>query len=67
MPDIRNSKVVDLIRRLQGWDHTVTVCDPLADPAETKAVYDIDIVGAPGGPYDCVVGAVPHDAFKALT
>jgi len=66
VPDIRNSKVVDLIRRLQGWDHDVTVCDPLADPAETKAAYGIDIVAAPAGSYDCVVGAVPHDAFKAL-
>jgi len=66
VPDIRNSKVVDLIRRLQGWDHDVTVCDPLADPAETKAAYGIEIVGTPAGPYDCVVGAVPHDAFKAL-
>ncbi len=66
VPDIRNTKVVDLIRRLQSWDHTVTVCDPLADPAETKAEYGIDIVAAPAGKHDCIVGAVPHDAFRSL-
>jgi len=66
VPDIRNSKVVDVIRRLQAWDHAVTVCDPLADPAETKAVYGIDIVPAPAGSFDCVVGAVSHAAFRSL-
>ena len=35
-PDIRNSKVVDLIRELEGWNVTVSVSDPWADPAEVK-------------------------------
>jgi len=67
VPDIRNSKVVDLIRRLQGYDHEVTVCDPLADVEETRQEYAIDIVASPQTGYDCVVGAVPHQAFDSLS
>ena len=42
-PDIRNSKVVDLITELKSWSAKVYVSDPLADKAEVKLKYDITL------------------------
>jgi UDP-N-acetyl-D-galactosamine dehydrogenase len=69
VPDLRNSKVVDLIRTLEARGHRLTVHDPLADPEEAKAVYGLDLVPSLDGrgPVDCVVGAVPHDVYQAFT
>ncbi|HLI12615.1 MAG TPA: nucleotide sugar dehydrogenase [Alphaproteobacteria bacterium] len=69
IPDLRNSKVVDLIKGLRAAGHVVEVHDPHADPAEAKAFYRIDLqpelAGLAG--YDCVVGAVAHDEYRALS
>ena len=43
-PDIRNSKVIDVIRELQDYGINVQVNDPLADPVEVKHEYGIDLV-----------------------
>jgi UDP-N-acetyl-D-glucosamine/UDP-N-acetyl-D-galactosamine dehydrogenase len=67
VPDIRNSKVADLIARLAVHGHTVDVFDPMADAAETKHEYDIDLVAEPATGYDAVVGAVAHSAFNQLS
>jgi UDP-N-acetyl-D-galactosamine dehydrogenase len=67
VPDIRNSKVADLIARLAVHGHSVDVFDPMADAAETKHEYDIDLVAEPGTGYDAVVGAVSHTAFEELS
>jgi UDP-N-acetyl-D-galactosamine dehydrogenase len=68
VPDLRNSKVIDVIRRLEALGHQVTVHDPLADPAEAMHEYDVALdTGALGGPYDLVVVAVPHAAYADLT
>jgi len=68
VPDLRNSKVVDLVRGLQSYGHEVEVADPLAAPDEAKALYGIalreDLQGASG--FDAVIGAVPHEAYCAL-
>lgn len=66
VPDIRNSKVADLVRALERHGLTVEIYDPLADAGETKAVYGLALAKAPAGPYDAVVGAVAHSAFDAL-
>src|SRR3546814_10016722 len=63
VPDLRNTRVVDLVRGLQAYGHDVAVHDPLADPAEAKREYGIDLLASPGGGYDCVVVAVPHRAY----
>lgn len=66
VPDIRNSKVADLVCALKDRGFTVDVYDPLADAAEAEAVYGLALAAEPAGPYDAVVGAVAHDAFAAL-
>src|SRR5690606_394791 len=63
VPDLRNTKVVDIVAALAARGHRVEVCDPLADPDEARALYGLELLGAPpeDGGYDCVIGAVPHD------
>ena len=65
--DIRNSKVVDMIRELQDYGVKVDVIDPFADPNEVKHEYEIDLCAAPLGPYRAIVVAVSHDAYKELS
>jgi len=66
VPDIRNSKVIDLVRRLKELGHEVDVTDPLADPAEVLDHYGIALTPGDGARYDLVVGAVPHLCFKGI-
>jgi UDP-N-acetyl-D-galactosamine dehydrogenase len=68
VPDLRNSKVVDLIGALAAAGHRVRVHDPLADPAEAARVYGLDLETAwpPAGRFDAVVGAVAHDLYRGL-
>jgi len=67
VPDLRNSKVVDVIRRLETLGHKVTVHDPLADPAEARHEYGAELAAdALERSYDLVVAAVPHEEYRAL-
>jgi len=67
VPDLRNSRVIDLIRRFEALGHAVTVHDPLADAAEARHEYGIDLAPESlDASYDLVVLAVPHDAYGAL-
>ncbi|WP_077146415.1 nucleotide sugar dehydrogenase [Sphingopyxis sp. KK2] len=67
VPDLRNSKVIDLVEALRRHGHAVAVHDPHADPAEARHEYGLDLAPMPETPtYDCVVGAVRHDGFRAL-
>lgn len=67
VPDLRNSKVVDVIRHLETLGHSVTVHDPLADSDEAVHEYGISLSSdALEKRYDIVVGAVAHDAYRAL-
>jgi len=65
-PDLRNTKVVDIVRTLAGLNAEVDVFDPWVDIAEAKAEYGITPVEQPVGPYDAVVVAVAHRQFAAL-
>jgi len=69
IPDLRNSKVVDIVEGLAAKGHEVTVHDAFADPAEAKAHYGIELAGDLGslGGFDAIVGAVPHAPYAALT
>lgn len=67
-PDLRNSKVIDIIRELQDYGINVQVCDPLADPAEALHEYGVTLV-----PFDelktaeALVVAVAHEEYCRLT
>lgn len=64
-PDVRNTKVVDVIRELQEYDTNVTIYDPWANPAEVKYEYGLDILTEiPKGDFDAVVLAVNHNEFE---
>lgn len=68
VPDLRNSKVVDLIRRLEWLGHQVAVQDPHAAPEEAIHEYGLTLnPDALAGRYDAVVLAVPHAAYSAMT
>lgn len=66
--DIRNSKVVDIYRRLEDYGLKAIVADPEANAEETEREYGYHLV-----PYtsirdaDCIILAVAHDAFRRLT
>ena len=67
VPDLRNSRVIDVIRQLEEHGYEVAVHDPLADPAEAEHEYGITPdAGALARRYDLVVGAVPHAAYRAM-
>jgi len=65
-PDIRNSRVIDVIRELEEFGTDVDVYDPWADPKEVKHEYGLDLLPHPEGTYDAIVLAVAHDKFDDL-
>ena len=66
-PDIRNSRVIDVIRELKEFGITVEVYDPWADRAEVKREYGIGMIDAfEYDDYEAMVLAVAHSEFKAL-
>ena len=69
VPDLRNSKVADVIAELRGLGHRVTVHDPLADAREAAALYKIEVLPRlpQGQRFDCVIGAVAHKAYRDFT
>ncbi len=67
-PDIRNSKVADLVKELEGWGVTVVVSDPWAKADEVKHEYGITLSDiSPNNPVDSLVIAVGHKEFRGLT
>ena len=67
VPDLRNSKVADLVHALIDHGHQVAVHDPLADAGAALHEYAIDLLPAlSGGPYDAVIGAVSHRPYREM-
>ncbi len=67
-PDVRNTKIVDILSELAEFDINVDVYDPWVNPEEAKHEYDVDLISAPkSGHYDAVIFAVAHKQFKALS
>ncbi|TAN58339.1 MAG: nucleotide sugar dehydrogenase [Rhodospirillales bacterium] len=68
VPDLRNSKVVDVVAGLKSFGHQVDIHDPLADPEEARHEYKLDLMpsldGASG--YHALVGAVSHDIYAGF-
>ena len=68
-PDIRNSRVIDVINELKDFGIDIDVYDPWADPQEVQREYDIDLIQDSTfniQNYNAVVLAVAHDEFKKL-
>jgi UDP-N-acetyl-D-galactosamine dehydrogenase len=66
VPDIRNSKVVDIIRELEGFGVAVQVHDPMASPEEALRQYGVRLLPREGlEPADVVIFAVAHQEFVA--
>jgi len=66
-PDIRNSRVIDVVRELKGFGANVHVYDPMADDEEVKDEYGVELIREIASkPYNAIVLAVGHAAFKSL-
>ena len=66
-PDVRNTKVIDIVKTLQEYNAKVTIHDPWANPGIAKHEYGVDIHNnLPKGHFDGVILAVAHDEFKKL-
>lgn len=65
-PDIRNSKVIDVVRELQSFGTTVDIFDPQADAAEVMHEYNVPLVPGLTKKYDAVMLAVNHSDFSTL-
>tara|TARA_X000000368_G_C23045658_1_gene719030 strand:- start:840 stop:2132 length:1293 start_codon:yes stop_codon:yes gene_type:complete len=67
-PDIRNTKVVDLINKLKLFVSKVDIYDPWANSKEVESEYGINIINtlSQEKKYDCITLAVPHNEFKDL-
>ena len=65
-PDLRNTRVIDIVRALADYDCQVDLYDPWVSPGEAKEEYGINVLERPSeGSYDGVVVAVAHDQFRA--
>jgi UDP-N-acetyl-D-galactosamine dehydrogenase len=62
--DIRNTKVIDVIRELESFNVDIDIVDPHASPEEVKAEYDLELKAAPEeGAYHAVIAAVNHEEY----
>jgi UDP-N-acetyl-D-galactosamine dehydrogenase len=66
-PDLRNTKVIDIVSELKEYNINVDIMDPWCSPTEAEHEYQMKLIGAPEeGYYDGIILAVSHDKFKAL-
>jgi UDP-N-acetyl-D-galactosamine dehydrogenase len=65
-PDIRNSKVVDVINELKSFGTQVDIYDPHAAAAEVKHEYGFDLIASPTKKYHAIVLTVSHSEFQSL-
>jgi UDP-N-acetyl-D-glucosamine/UDP-N-acetyl-D-galactosamine dehydrogenase len=66
-PDIRNTRVVDIVKEFREYGANVDVYDPWVNAEESQHEYGLSPVPTPApGKYDAIVLAVAHDQFKAM-
>ena len=67
-PDLRNSRVVDVIAKLKSFNCNIDVYDPWVNKKAAKKEYDVNPIDAPvSGKYDAIILAVAHNEFKQLS
>jgi UDP-N-acetyl-D-glucosamine/UDP-N-acetyl-D-galactosamine dehydrogenase len=70
VPDLRNTKVIDVFHALKQMGHTVDVHDPIADPNEALMHYNVALMSNLAEiteTYDCIIGAVAHQSYLNWT
>ncbi len=66
-PDVRNTKVIDIVNELKTYDVNVTIFDPWANPEEVKHEYSVlSLKESPSSKFDSVILAVSHKEFLNL-
>ena len=67
-PDVRNTKVVDIVKALKEYNLTVTIYDPWANPPAVRREYGLEVVNRlpEGEKYDAAIAAVAHREFQGL-
>jgi len=65
-PDLRNTRVIDLVRELESYGAQVAIHDPWANPAEAQHEYGVQLLSEEpeAGGYDAIVVAVAHDQYR---
>jgi UDP-N-acetyl-D-galactosamine dehydrogenase len=64
--DIRNSKVIDVVKELKSFQVHVDIVDPHASSSEMQHEYGVSLIDKPGNDYDAVIVAVNHKEYKDL-
>ena len=66
-PDVRNTRVVEIVRGLEEYQANIDIYDPWAEPQNAKLEYGIDLLSEPEpGKYDAVIIAVAHYSFRQM-
>jgi UDP-N-acetyl-D-galactosamine dehydrogenase len=66
-PDLRNTRVIDIIQELRNYHANIHVYDPWADVEEAREHYGLELIKQPEtGRYDAIILCVAHDQFKGL-
>jgi UDP-N-acetyl-D-galactosamine dehydrogenase len=66
-PDLRNTRVIDIIDELKSYHTNIHIYDPWASAAEAKAHYDLDLIDRPQpNAYDAIILCVGHSAFREM-
>ena len=66
-PDIRNTKIVDMVKALKEYELDLDIYDPWVDPKEVEQEYGLaPVKSLEQGTYDAIILAVAHDQFKAM-
>ena len=66
-PDVRNTRIVDIISELRDYEIDITICDPWANSDEVMHEYGLSIVNdIPSGKFDAVIMAVAHNSFMEV-
>jgi len=66
VPDVRNSRSIDLFRRLTALGHDVAIADPEVGSADVASHYGRGLSDPGEGRYDLVIGAVRHNAYQGM-
>lgn len=67
-PDVRNTKVIDIVKTLRSYNTNVTIYDPWANPEIVRREYGVEVTNQlPSEKYDAVILAVAHKEFEKLS